>query len=503
MRRTHHPDRTNRALRVKPRWIALAVLSWASVIFAGDGLRPSTLSPVVLCAAPQIQTIRNLTADQITHRDQTRLVKRATILHNDAAIYVSNVGLDSQAQTKPGDPQTTQPTKPVPWLENMKAWLKVVAAHKPGQMDLPARLMVSATEEEFDGIRVDFLALVNFQRRESERRGLARPLVYKNTTLVLSDIQELLGLTDEEAARGDATRILRRAGVLHGDVAMMTIPGRPAQAGCSAQSVVIVKDGQRVGAGCRGIHWVMARALLDAIKPDPKKDPVVRLWYQATIGFLLEQRDYADGGQQIDEGSRLFPDDPDLLFERGYLHETFASPNVQPAVRASKTDIRSPSAHLKEAEELFRRALESIPDFVEARLHHGVVLGALGRHEEAAGELRKAAATAAGPVLRYYAELFLGDQEQDLGRSEAARAAYTKAAALFPSAQAPRLALSALARRNGDRVEALDAIRYVLDLPAADEQREDPWLTYPVWLNESAGARLSKLYRSLLVGSSP
>jgi len=391
-----------------------------------------------------------------------------------------------------------QTAKSARWLQNFRSWLQAVAEHRPGEKDGPADRVGRMTEGELDAVRADLFSLV---RIHQERR--AGVVTYKDEPFTLSGIETLLGLTGEAAARSDANRVLKRAAILHGDVAMLVVPYGSNPIGCSTRLAVIVRDGRPIGDRCVGVHWVMGQALLDATRPDPAKDPMVALWYEATIAFLIERRDFANADRQIDRGAVLFPDAPGLLFEHGYYHEILASRGLQSAVQASKTDDRSASAHLKEAEGLFRRALASNPDFIEARVHHGAVLGALRRHGEAADELRKAAAAAAAEdvVLRYYAELFLGDEEQALGGNDSARAHYSEASTLLPSAQSPWIALSALARRGGNRVEALSAIRRALDLHSSQQdRREDPWWEYYSWLNQNSVTRLRDLYRPFVEG---
>ena len=70
-----------------------------------------------------------------------------------------------------------------------------------------------------------------------------------------------------------------------------------------------------------------------------------------------------------------------------------------------------------------RRVLEIKPDFAEARLRFGRVLGLLGRHSEAVVELRRATANLTETDQVYFATLFLGAEEQALGNREVARAA--------------------------------------------------------------------------------
>src|SRR5947199_348121 len=117
----------------------------------------------------------------------------------------------------------------------------------------------------------------------------------------------------------------------------------------------------------------------------------------------------------------------------------------------SITSSRPALTRPRQAEAFFRRALEVKPDHVEARLRHGRVLGGLGRHADAAAELRQAIASADDTLLVYYGNLFLGAAEEELGHRDAARLAYEQAAASYPDAQSPLVALSRLARRYGDR----------------------------------------------------
>jgi tetratricopeptide (TPR) repeat protein len=132
---------------------------------------------------------------------------------------------------------------------------------------------------------------------------------------------------------------------------------------------------------------------------------------------------------------------------------------------------------LREAERLFRLALDRDPLHVETRLRLGRVLGRRGRHEEAARELRQARAATESMLLQYYANMFMGAELETLGRTKEAREAYELAADTYRKAQAPRLALSAMAARAGDRTEARRVIELVFR-PASIEPEDDPWLGY-------------------------
>ena len=383
------------------------------------------------------------------------------------------------------------------WLTRLSSYLEAVNEHKPGTLDMPARLTGFMGEGDLDEARTDFIALVAICKRELSRSVRPAPIVHRGTLIPFADLRQLLGLTDDEAAEGNANRILLRAAILHADVAMLVIPLLPGRTGCFARATLLVQDGSGVGTGCIGIHWAHGRLLLDAVRPDPGKDQIARLWYFATITYLLEIGDFANANPQIERGRLLFPSDPAILFEHGYYHEGFASPLIQTAALESGADMRGASVHLDEAEDLYRRAVKGNPEFVEARVHRGFVLSLLGRHRDAAEELRLAASTAAGPQLRYYAELFLGHAEESLGNRVTARDHYRQASALYPQAQSPLLALAVLARQLGDRAWAQNSMRQLLALPAAWKDT-DPWWSYYRWQNQGSEALFAELHAPFL-----
>ena len=387
-----------------------------------------------------------------------------------------------------------------PWLARLSSYLDAVNGHKPGTLDMAARLTGFMGEGDLYEARTDFFALVALCKRQLGQSVRPAPVVYRDTLINFADLRQLLRLTDEEAQAGNANRILHRAAVLHADVVMLVIPLLPGRIGCSARTTLLVQDGNSAGTGCINFHWDHGKMMLDAVKPDPAKDEVTRLWYLATITYLLEIGDFANADRQISRASLLFPDDPELLFEHGYYHEGFASPHVQPAAFESGADKRGAKVHLDEADGLYRRAIKENPQFVEARVHRGYVLGLLGRHRDAAEELRLAASSAQGSPLRYYAEMFLGHAEESLGNHAAARDHYGRALALYPKAQSPLLALGLLARQLGDRAGSQNALRQVLALPRTRAGDDDPWWRYYRWQNASFEVRFSALHARLREG---
>jgi tetratricopeptide (TPR) repeat protein len=410
------------------------------------------------------------------------------------------VASGSAAGQAPAQPVPDRAPASNPSLAHLTSWLEAISEHRPGLLDAPARLIGFWTEGELDGVRRDFFALLAACRRERSRSGRPEPMVFRDRAMSLPEWRQLLGLTDDEMAQGNANRILHRAAILHADIAMIVIPVLPGGTGCSSRPTLLVADGNTVRSSCLGIHWTFARALLDAVKPGPGKDPIGRLWYQATITYMMSIGDLADGDFHIPHGQRLFPDDPVILFEHGLYHEVFASPVIHTAAVESLSDKRSAKAHLEEAADHFGKALKGNPHFVEARVHRGFVLGELGRYDDAAGELRQAVDQAQGPQLSYYAELFLGRAEESLGNLSEARRHYTRASEIYPRAQSPRLSLTLLARQRGDRAEVMNTMGQVLSLPHADREQADPWWDYFRWQNRSAAALLADLYRPFLRG---
>ena len=126
------------------------------------------------------------------------------------------------------------------------------------------------------------------------------------------------------------------------------------------------------------------------------------------------------------------------------------------------------------------------------------VLGLLGRHRDAAEELRLAASTARRPQLRYYAEMFLGHAEESLGNRVAARDHFRLASELYPQAQSPLLALGLLARQFGNRAGAQDAMRRMLALPPGRDAKANPWWSYYRWQNQGSGALFAELHAPFL-----
>ncbi len=329
-------------------------------------------------------------------------------------------------------------------------WLEAIETHEPGDFGKAAMDISTWSGSELEGTVAAALR---------HARGIARK--------------------DPE----EANRILLRGAVLHADIGRL-IPDESTRRSPNQVSVYTIKDGRWQSVVYLSLHWQLGRTLLDGVVPAPAGHPGVRTWYRETSRDLLRLRSLVEASPHLTRALRIFPNDGELLFYRGVLHERFSSPLIQAgsdslteANRGTPT-VGTPRAELGRAEKSLRDALLDQPDHVEARVRHGRVLGELGQHEQAVAELRHAVQNGAVDRSLYYAHLFLGRNYEALGNYDQARTELERAAAMFPRAQTPRLALSYIATRSGNRAAAQRELQLLAAMPDAERQREDPWWDY-------------------------
>jgi tetratricopeptide (TPR) repeat protein len=391
-----------------------------------------------------------------------------------------------------------QPTEPI---ARLNAWISAVQEHLPGTVDSWAAEIGKWSGVEFQELSAD---LAIFLWRIDQAYGLKRrtPRSARSSRPRPSNVVAAIRARAAELARDGrspavANEFLKRAALLHADIAML-LPAPPSglpppvwsAVPRSARSpknegiVVETQDGVVLDLQHATRHWQIGRLVLDAVVPEPEKDDTVRLWYRATVAHLQQEEKFGDCFFHLNAALEAIPGDARLLFYAGAMHEAMASGALQAAARSleSRGDVRSTvrsvEGELEEAEKFYGRALSVDPTLAEARLHYGRVIELLGRHEEAAKQLRQAISELKDSQLLYYGELFLGHEEAAMRHRQGAREHFDRAAALFPLAQSPQLALGLLARSSGDRAAALDAAKKVFALPPNEEDREDPWWAY-------------------------
>jgi len=438
-------------------------------------------------------------------------------------------------------------------VARVERWLKAVLHHTPGQLDDAAQEVNGWSNSDLRALWLDTNVVMRLIRNpgatsfslKAEGQPRAQEVHYPPNAMRrlralacaaggrvgvgpiaeeprCGDINAFDRVDDElkELARralaskrsGDDNYILRRGAILQADVAMQIPQGNEPVAPFNGPGPdrfrMSLADGQGTAFRQVGVHWELARMLLDYVKPTgseriaPGGDEMVRDWYRATAAWMQDRQDYDTN--HLDRAREVLPADPIILFLSGSLAETYAAPHIQSALRSAVAPagtvfaIGSDRAELRRAEGFYRRALAADSSLPELHLRFGHVLLLLEHDADAVKELRVALESEGDPLLRYYGELFLGAAEERLGHTDAARQAYSEAGALYPNAQSPHLAQSALARRLGDRATALKEMQIVFESQHADALPDDPWWTYYKSQARNADDLLDELWRPFL-----
>jgi tetratricopeptide (TPR) repeat protein len=302
----------------------------------------------------------------------------------------------------------------------------------------------------------------------------------------LDDLQAALSALGR-LDRPNADAVLKRASVLHTDVAILRHKPGGYNLPDNGRPSVLIRDGETLGSGAGTYHWAFARLCLARLRLPV--DEYERRWYQAVAATLHQFGDYPELELHFEKGAGRFPDDPILEFYAGAMHEAYSGPHVQrsrdgqerlPSNSRTGPPAALPGTERKEQElaaDAFRRALKADASLVEARIRLGEVLDAQGKHDEAAAELQRALTATLTPRLEYWGRLLLGRAEHARDHLDAAARAFERARVLFPDAPAPVFGLSQVARDRGERDTALTRLR---ELPNAMTLSldADPWWNY-------------------------
>ena len=404
-------------------------------------------------------------------------------------------------------------------LAKLQAWLEAVESHTPGRVDAAARRIASSSNSDLHVLTPYITALIDLlppspgmlprgQRRSATRAARALATGTRLSRDELSVIFE--ELVPKVAATMDRNELVRRAALLHADVMMLGLVDEQVhlseedarrQAQPSDRVWVLGVDGHHRAYGVAPVHWPLARQLLDTVSDDPAMTASRRSWYRATTAFLMFNSSWGEAEVHLEHAREPLAPDAALLFDVACVYEVYASPHVAiiaDSLRGPKgqavVNVPSATENLRKSERYLEEAVVLDPGFFEARVRLARIRGKLGHREEAARELRPLASGHAEPVVRYFAALFLGEVEQALGRREAAIEAFRLAATLYPQAQSPHLALSALAIEYADRPAAVAELQQLLQLPAEASRRVDPWWTYHLGNGRHAEDLLADLW---------
>lgn len=369
--------------------------------------------------------------------------------------------------------------------DRLESWIRAVDGHQAGQWDAEARRIAGVPPVSGWAVAQVAGALTDF---ESVRKRLARSHSNIAGTEFESLLLNVLRMTPEEIFRRDPSRIVKRAILLHTDIATLAL---------AAQNQTDITSRTPLPA----LHFAAAWALTDALGDEFREEETVRAWYVATAAFLHSQRDIGSSPRFVRRAVARFSTDADLLFLAGAVSEFVGSARVQESawvaeVRDRGVPFPSERDGLRQAERWYKQVLALKPSMAEARVHYGRVLGELGKREEAVTELRQATSGRESREILYLGWLFLGDNQGALGLRPQAEAAYRRAVALFPSAPSAHVALSYQARRHGDGRGARDSLLLEPGTGATDDT--DPWDGYfDAGVTKQSQALLDALRRRL------
>lgn len=377
-------------------------------------------------------------------------------------------------------------------MKMLQDWITAVDQHQAGERDPALRTIGAWNHDDVDMMRAYIEAIAELPNDTGFRSFRRRQISGGDMVKIR---QHVMGLQ----ARGNLDRFLKRAAILHTDLALLTfVPEviatptartQPSRLGrFDGRPTVDVRsaDGRAEGFQRANPHWDLAMDLLESLPAKPRRDPIVGQWYATIAAHFARQDNTADGLRHFERARRIVPDDPGVLYAEAFLQEKLGAPRIQDFARTTTLPngltilgVVAPQTHFRKAEEMLRKALLAKPTFHEAGLHLGHVLAEQKKYEAALAEFQRVIAALVDPVAIYYAHLFSGDAALALGRGPEARASYESALELFPASQAARMGLSAAWRFDGNRQAALDALLVTLNHPPATRDNNDePWWDY-------------------------
>jgi tetratricopeptide (TPR) repeat protein len=245
----------------------------------------------------------------------------------------------------------------------------------------------------------------------------------------------------------------------------------------------------RKGSG-RGTGWfALAGGLLEKVADETLRRRWRRDWMLAIAAFHAGRYDGRAARDLLDQLAAEFPDDPDVLFAAGRLHEAIGA-----RISAGRTEPLPPELadaserELLAAARLYEGAVEALPAHAVARLRRGRVLALLGRARSAHAELQGLLASSSEPELRCLAHLLLGGMAEKDGRLADALSAYRSAVGTGRSPEVAPLALAHLLARRGEGEAARRAVEGILATSEDAPSQGDAWWRYLLdGLGETSG----------------
>jgi tetratricopeptide (TPR) repeat protein len=376
-------------------------------------------------------------------------------------------------------------------MQLLHEWVLAVDSHTAGERDPALRSIGEWTYDDLDMMRPYVEMIAELPNKTKDRDA-------RRSHVSGGDRAKIRQRTMDLQGRGDFNLFLKRAAILHTDLALLTfVPmvvdpptaaRRPPRQGRSISSPVVdvrSADGRAEDFQRANPHWDFSMDMLEALPSKPQRDPFVGQWFSTIAAYFARQDNTADGLRHFDRARSIVPDHPDVNYAEACLQEKLGAPRIQDFAKVTRLPngltligVTSAQTHFRRAETLLRKALAAKPDFPAASLRLGHVLAEKKEFDAAITVLQQVIPKLDQPAA-YYAHLFAGDAALALGRGADARASFEKALELYERSQAARLGLGATLRYMGDRQAALDAMQLTLNM-AADERDalDEPWWDY-------------------------
>jgi len=379
-------------------------------------------------------------------------------------------------------------------VDHAVRWAAAVVNHQPGVRDQDVEAVAAWDAPAVADLRIEASVIRTLLRHPGER---AFQVPYNGRDVELgysrSQLNRLREAADAVARAGlDQHDLIARALLLHTDVVFLADGSGP---------VLRFNDGRALGLQRGADHLELARNLATWLDARSGRLPDVHFWYRATLAAMATTNTWS--ARQANTAAALTPVDAELLFQAGCVHEMLASPRLQQSIATGGQAlpfsaiplIRTTGEELRLAASLLKRAIDAQPAHVDARIHYARVLTLTDRPTEAVRALQRADADAKDAVQQYYIHLLRGGALSALDQMAAARAAYERAAALFPHAQSPQFGLSELASRAQDAATATRTVQRTVE--GRSDEGDDPWWSYLQSPGRDSAALMAEARRRL------
>lgn len=382
--------------------------------------------------------------------------------------------------------QTLKNNSPVAALQK---WVAQIDAHDPGEMDAP--VIADAGLKPIDrgllvGIAAPFVAYLR---------------VFDGTNEIpkvrLSPLEK--ALVKELAARVTGKRTfsewLHRAVMFETDVAILA-PEVTADAmrdakGTGLAEAVHADDGELGARNLLNWHFQLARELVDQ-RATAVSDVFAASWYHTVALYQLDLMLLGEMAPHLQRADQLFPSDARIQFDLACLSDAMGSARVQAVMvggysgnsTAFRPNVPGETNAERRASAQFAQTLQLDSSFAEPRVRLARLMEKNGKPQDALSLLADASRLTMSPELEYISHLIAARASGAVGKFAEGRAHVKAALALFPSAQAPLVALTQLSLESGDMEGAVSAASQLRLNPERDE-RNDPWWIYfqATWLN--------------------